>query len=402
MVLHMSCEFDKIWEREGHDAMKWEFPRYEQCSVHTKAQSIIPMWVADMDFATPECVIRAMQQRMEHPIFGYFGLPPEYVKAVALWQKTRFGVDYPFTRANILYQNSVLGGMAAFLTAYTLPGEQVLVNTPAYNGFLSVIANLGRVVCPSPLVQDAQGVYRLDFADMEKKIVEKKISVLIFCSPQNPTGRVWERAELEQLVALCDKLGVKIVSDEIWADFVTDPACRHLPTQSVSERARQITMALYAPTKTFNIAGLVGAYSIIYNAQMANKLAAVSAATHYNGPNILSCWALIGGYEGGAAWVDEMDRYLRGNLEYVAHYLTAHFEGVKVTLPQATYLLWADIRGCGEDPDALYRRILATGVLPSNGRAYLAEGHLRFNVACPRSLCEEAMHRLDAVLPPKK
>lgn len=397
----MDCEFDRVWDRTGHDAMKWEFPQYEQCSVHTEAKDIIPMWVADMDFAAPACVTDALRQRLDHPIFGYFGLPPRYVEAVRLWQKTRFGVDYPFTRANILYQNSVLGGMAAFLTAYTLPGEQVLVNTPAYNGFVSVIANLGRTLCPSPLVQDENGVFRLDLADMEKKIIEKKISVLLFCSPQNPTGRVWERGEIEQVVDLCDRHGVKIISDEIWADLVTDPACRHLPTQSVSARARQITMALYAPTKTFNIAGLVGAYSIIYDPQMANKIAAVSTATHYNGPNILSCWALIGGYEGGAGWLDELNRYLRGNTEYVVNYLTSHFEGVRVTMPQATYLVWADLTRCG-DTDALYRRILDTGVLPSNGRSYLSPGWVRFNVACPRSQCEEAMRRLDGVLPAKK
>ncbi len=389
--------FDTVWNRtNGKDAIKWEIPRKAGAPVYTEAEDIIPMWVADMDFATPPCVIDAITTRLAHPILGYFDLPEPYIAAVNAWQHERLGVTETLTKAEIAYQNSVLGAVASFLQAYTLAGEKILMHSPIYLGFQAIVRNLGRVICDSPLEMDEDGIWRMNLADMEEKIVKEKISVMIFCSPHNPTGRVWERAEIAAVIALCDKHGVKLISDEIWADFITDPICKHITTQSVSEAARQMTMAVYAPSKTFNIAGLVGAYSIIYNTQMANKINAVANATHYNGANVLSCHALIGGYQHGAAWVDEMNEYIRGNQEYVVDFINTHCTGAKAYVPQATYLLWVDVSGCDKDFDTLYADILATGVLPSSGKGFYSDHHLRINVACPRSMCEAAMQRLKA------
>ncbi len=387
--------FDTVWNRtEGKDAIKWEVPRKAGSPVYTEAEDIIPMWVADMDFATPPCVIDAISARLAHPILGYFDLPAPYIDAVNHWQQTRFGVTETLTKKEIAYQNSVLGAVSSFLQAYTLASDKILIHSPIYTGFQMIIKNLGRTICASPLAMDEAGIYRMDLADMEAKIVAEKISVMIFCSPHNPTGRVWERKEIEAVVALCDKHGVTLISDEIWADFITDTACKHIVTQSVSERAKQMTMAVYAPSKTFNIAGLVGAYSIIYNNQMANKINALASATHYNGANILSCHALIGGYQNGAAWVDEMNQYIRSNQEYVVEFINTHCKGAKAYLPQAPYLLWVDVSGCNKDFDTLYADILATGILPSSGKGFCSDHHLRMNLACPRSVCEAAMQRL--------
>lgn len=397
----MNYDFDKVWDRVGHDAMKWDAARNPESAVYTTAESIIPMWVADMDFATAPSVVDALKERIEHPLFGYFPLPDRYINAIANWQKTRFGVEYPIERNNIMYQNSVLGGVSSFLSAYTLPGENVLVNSSTYVGFQGTAKNAARTLCYSDLEKDENGVYRMNFEDMEKKIEDNKISVMIFCSPHNPTGRVWERWEIEKVVEMCDRHDVKIISDEIWSDFIVDPACKHIPTQSVSERARQITMALYAPSKTFNLAGLVGSYSLMYNQQMINKITAVSASTHYNGANVLSCHALIGGYEGGAEWVDQLVRYIRGNQEYIVNYINDHFKGVSAYLPQGTYLLWVNVTDCGKDLDTVIKEMKEVGVLVNDGRAFKGQGFLRFNTACPRSLCEEAMKRLHQVFEAK-
>lgn len=397
----MNYDFDKVWDRVGHDATKWDAARDPKSPIYSTAETIVPMWVADMDFATAPSVVDALKERIEHPLFGYFPLPDRYIDAIANWQKTRFGISYPIERSNIMYQNSVLGGVASFLSAYTRPGENVLINSSTYVGFQGTAKNLARPLCYSDLVKDENGTYRMDFEDMERKIVENKTSVMIFCSPHNPTGRVWEKWEIEKVVELCDKYEMKIISDEIWADFIVDPNCKHIPTQSVSERAKQITMALYAPSKTFNLAGLVGSYSLMYNAQMINKITATAASTHYNGANVLSCHALIGGYEGGAEWVNQLVRYIRGNQEYIVNYMNEHFQGVKAYLPQGTYLLWVDITDCGKEFAAVYQEMKDVGVLVNDGHAFQGGSFLRFNTACPRSACEEAMKRLHKVFLPR-
>ena len=393
----MAYNFDKIWERSGCDATKWDSPRKPQCQVYTEAESFVPMWIADMDFATPDFVVEAMKERMEHPIFGYFATPKRYFDAIRFWQRERYGVSYEIENGNIMYQNSVLGGVASFLSVYTLPGEAVLLNSPCYTAFQTTIHNLGRKICASELVKDGDGIYRMNFDEMERMMVENRISVMIFCSPHNPTGRVWARWEIQAVTELCARHGVKLVSDEIWADFIMEKDLRHIPTQTVSETARKITMALYAPSNVFNVAGLVGAYALIYDRQMMNKIAAYAKSTHYNETNILCCYSVIGGYENGGGWVDELVRYIRENQEYMVNYLETHFEGVKAYLPEGTYLLWVDISRCGMDYDEAFGKMIAAGVLPNSGKAFMGRNHIRFNAACPRSMCEEAMKRLHGV-----
>ncbi len=396
----MAHSFDSIIPRVGKDALKWDAPRDPKSPLHSAAQSLLPMWIADMDFATPDCVLDAVRARMEHPILGYFDVPERYYTAIDNWHKTRYGSTTTLTKQEVSYQNSVLGGIASVLHATTQPGEKILVHAATYVGFQHTIRGAGRTLCTSELLIDEQGIYRMDFADMEAKIQSEKISTMIFCSPHNPSGRVWERWEIEAVVALCDKYEVVLISDEIWADFITDPARAHIPTQSVSARAKEITAAFYAPSKTFNIAGLVGAYSVIYNRQLAQKTARAATASHYNCPNILSCYALIGGYEHGAEWVDALNAYVRANQEYVVDYLTTHFKGVHARVPQGTYLLWVDVSECGQSFEEIFAKLRTAGVLPNNGRDFFGKAHLRFNLACPRSICEEAMARLHSVFEP--
>lgn len=390
----MNYDFDKVFNRKENDSVKWDFPQNEKCPVYTPSKDIIPMWIADMDFAAPTCVIDAIKERCDHPLFGYFHLPQRYFDAIINWQKSRFGVTYDIQNENITYQNSVVGGVTSFISAYTLPGESILIHSSTYNGFQNIAKSIGRNLCTSDLVKDELGVFRMNFDDMELKIKNNRISSFVFCSPHNPTGRVWEKWELEKMIDLCAKYDVKIISDEIWADFIVDETCEFIPTQSVNEVGKNITMALYAPSKTFNLAGLVGAYSIIYNSAMIGKIAKASESTYYNMPNVLSCHSLIGGYENGSNWVDELNVYIRKNQEYVVNFVNENLKGLKAYLPQSTYLLWIEIIDTEKDFSEVFEEILATGVLPSSGQTYLQDNYLRFNVACPRTLCVEAMERL--------
>ncbi len=396
--------FDKVWERTGRNASKWDFnpmaPRKTDPNF-----TPLPLWVADMDFATAPSVVEAMQERLNHPLFGYYGDPDRYFNAIYKWQKERFGVT-GLKKEHIGYENGVLGGVAAVLHTLTKPGDPVLVHSPTYVGFTGVLKNNDMDIVSSPLVQDENGVYRMDFEDMEKKIQEKGIRVAIFCNPHNPTGRVWTKEEISDYIDLMGKYGVTVISDEIWADFMIQEGKKHTPTQSVSDLAKRITCAFYAPSKTFNLAGLVGSYHIIYRDDLREKVLKTESLSHYNSHNIMSTYALIGGYEGGAEWVDELCAYIRGNMQYCEDYCKKHFHGVKFTVNEGAYVALMDctewLEATGKTMDDMLDDMAWCGILVSDGRAFHADHHVRINFACPRLTVEQMMERLDKYVFNKK
>lgn len=239
----------------------------------------------------------------------------------------------------------------------------------------------------------------MDLADMEKKIVENRIHAAILCSPHNPTGRVWEREELEKMMELYRKHDVYVVSDEIWSDLILT-GHKHIPAQSISEDARQRTVALYAPSKTFNLAGLVGSYHIIYNSWLRDRINKESSLSHYNDMNVLSMYALIGAYKPeGYEWTDQLCQVLTGNVNYACDFINEHFEGVKVLKPQGTYMLLLDCeewcRKNGKSIDELQIAGLEVGVLWQDGRPFHSPYGIRMNLALPLSRVKEAFERLD-------
>ena len=397
----MASRFDKKIDRWATGATKWAMTKIPGSPQYTEVpkEDVIPMWVADMDFETAPSVIEALKERIEHPILGYSVLNERYVNAIASWQKDHYGTE-GVKEEHILYQNSVLGGVCSAISVYTQPGDWILTGQATYVGFQGSIRNLGRNVAFSPMVKDENGIYRMDFEDMEKQIVEKHIPMMIFCSPHNPTGRVWERWEIEKVVELCDKYNVFLFSDEIWADFMTDPASKHIPTQSVSETAKRICLASYAPSKTFNLAGLIGSYTICYNPVINARIKRQGESTHYNNANVLSLAACTGAYEGGDEYVQELMPYLRRNQEYMVNFLNSR-KGIDAYLPQGTYLLWVDVAGCGMDMDTVMKKLNETGVIVNDGRPFQGPTHLRINVACPYDSVVEACRRLETVFPAK-
>ena len=239
----------------------------------------------------------------------------------------------------------------------------------------------------------------MDLADMERKIVENNIHAAILCSPHNPTGRVWEREELEVAMKLYRKHDVFVVSDEIWSDIIM-AGNKHIPTQSVSEDARQRTVALYAPSKTFNLAGLVGSYHIIYNDRLRHRVEKESSLSHYNSMNLLSMYALIGAYrDEGYLWTDELCETIGQNIDYACAYIKEHFDGVSVFSPQGTYMLFIDCKEWLEKNrkslDELLRAGWDVGVAWQDGRQHGGTTHIRLNLALPLSRVKEAFRRLD-------
>lgn len=393
----MKYNFTDIIERNGKDAIAAEKIPYAADVQVKEGFSRIPMWVADMNFATAPSIPQKVAERLEHPLYGYFEPRQEYYDAIIRWQQERHGVQ-GLTKECIGYENGVLGGVVSALNVFCSRGDKVLLHSPTYVGFTGSLGNNGYDMVLSPLHRDAQGVWRMDFADMEKKLKEQSIHAAVFCSPHNPCGRVWERWELEEAMALFKKYDVKVVSDEIWSDIILD-GNTHIPTQSISEDARMRTAALYAPSKTFNLAGLIGSYHIIYNPWIRDRVLKESSLCHYNSMNVLSMYALLGAYsDEGAEWADELCQVLSGNVAYACDYIAEHFPGVSVAKPQGTYMLLLDCSDwCsqhGKTIDDVQRAGVEAGVIWQDGRAFHSPCGIRMNLALPKTLLEEAVDRL--------
>ena len=397
----MKYDFTSIMDRRGKDAIAVDglgtLPGFTP-DLPKDGYDTIPMWVADMNFPTVPSICDAIVERVQHPAFGYFSPSEKYYNAIINWQEERNGVT-GLTKECIGYENGVLGGVISVLNAFSAPGDAVLLHSPTYIGFTMSLENNGRKIIHSPLKQDENGVWRMDYEDMDKKIKAHKIHTAIFCNPHNPCGRVWEKWEIEKAMEVYKNNDCIVISDEIWSDLILD-GNKHIPVQSVSEDARKRTVALYAPSKTFNLAGLIGSYHIIYDPYLRDRVRAQSSKSHYNDMNVLSMHALIGAYRPeGAEWVDELCQVLTKNVDYAYDYITKNFKGVKLSKPQGTYMLFMDCtdwcKENGKTIDELEKAGWDVGVAWQDGRMFHGPCSIRLNLALPFSRVEEAMKRLN-------
>ena len=396
----MTYDFTSNMDRRGKDALAIDglgtvpgFPTPPR-----EGFDQIPMWVADMNFPTCPTITQAVAERLAHPAFGYFDPSDEYFDAIIGWQRDRNGVA-GLSREHIGYENGVLGGAVSVLRAMALPGDAVLVHSPTYIGFTKTLERNGYKIVLSPLVRDEAGVWRMDYEDMAAKLEESHAHVAIFCSPHNPSGRVWEREEIERAMEVYAAHDCVVISDEIWSDIIL-PGHAHVPTQSVSEDARRRTVALYAPSKTFNLAGLIGSYHVIYDDYLRDRVDAAAAKTGYNHMNVLSMHALVGAYTPeGRAWVDELTQVLDGNVAWAVDFIREHFEGVELARPQGTYMLFPDCGAwCarhGKTVDDILSAAWDVGVDIQDGRPFHGPNHVRINLALPLSRVQEGFERLD-------
>ena len=393
----MKYDITSILDRNGKDAIAVEHIPIPGAQVK-EGFDRMRLWVADMNFPTVPTVVETMMERVQHPAYGYFDPSEEYYASIIRWQEKRNGVT-GLKPEHIGYENGVLGGVISALNVMCSKGDNVLLHSPTYIGFTMSLENNGYHIVHSPLIKDENGVWRMDFEDMEKKIVKNRIHAAVFCSPHNPCGRVWARWEIEKAMELYKKYDVFVISDEIWSDLILE-GHKHIPTQSVSEDARNRTVAMYAPSKTFNLAGLVGSYHIIYNDWIRDRVEKESSLSHYNDMNVLSMHALIGAYKPeGYEWVDELRQVLTGNVEFACRYIQDHFEGIEVSKPEGTYMLFLDCtKWCekhGKTIDELQRAGVEVGVIWQDGRPFHGPCHIRMNLALPFSRVQEAFERLD-------
>lgn len=401
----MKYDFTSIIDRNGKDAIAMDVEAGVRigflCGDGVKIREgfdVIPMWVADMNFPTVPTIPEAIIERAKHPAYGYFNPTEEYFQSIITWHEKRNGVT-GLTKECIGYENGVLGGVISALNVICSKGDKVLLHSPTYIGFTNSMTNNGFDMVLSPLKKDENDVWRMDLEDMEEKLRTQNIHAAVLCSPHSPTGRVWERWELEKAMELFEKYDVKVVSDEIWSDLILN-GHKHIPAQMVNEWARQNTVAVYAPSKTFNLAGLVGSYHIIYNKWLRDRVRKESSLPHYNDMNVLSMHALLGAYKPeGYEWVDELNQVLTENVNFACDYIRDHFDGVEVSKPDGTYMLFLDCtKWCekhGKTIEEVQRAGIEVGVIWQDGRIFHGPCAIRLNLALPLSRVKEAMERLD-------
>ncbi|MCI8659843.1 MAG: aminotransferase class I/II-fold pyridoxal phosphate-dependent enzyme [Lachnospiraceae bacterium] len=396
----MKYDFTSIIDRRGKDSIAVDGLGSGGSAPEKPKREFeaIPMWIADMNFPVLPAIQEAIIERVKHPAFGYFNLSDDYFDSIIDWQVNRNQMS-GLTRACIGYENGVLGGLVSAVEAFSAPGDGVLLHSPTYIGFTKSLSNCGRQIVHSPLKLDENGVWRMDYEDMDKKIKENKIHVAVFCNPHNPCGRVWERWELEKAMEVYKSNDCVVISDEIWSDIILN-GNHHIPVQRISQDARNRTVALYAPSKTFNLAGLIGSYHIIYNPYLRERVEAQSSKCHYNSVNVLSMHALVGAYgPEGHIWVDELCQTITANVEYACDFIHSHFPGVQVAKPQGTYMLFLDctqwLQSHNKTIDELEKAGWDVGVAWQDGRMFHGSNAIRINLALPLSKVQEAFERME-------
>jgi len=382
------ADFDRLTDRRGTDCLKYDF-----AAERGYPAEVLPFWVADMDFPAPEPVVKALEQRARHGIFGYTDIKDDYREILARWFEQRHGWQIEGEWLSIT--PGVVFGICTAIRAFTQPGEGVLICPPVYYPFAASIKANGRKLVESPLVEK-DGHYEIDFQDFEQKIVANEVKLFVLCSPHNPVGRVWSRQELEQVAAICQKHRVMVVADEIHQDFVR-PGHRHTVFASLGAEVADFTVTCTSPSKTFNLAGLQVSHIFISNESLRRKFRRELEAVGYGEPNAMAEAAAKAAYSEGEPWLTELLSYLEENLRRTRAFLEEHLPQVKLIEPEGTYLLWLDCRGTGLSPEEQEKAIVQRGrIWLDEGRIFGkgGEGFQRINMACPWAILEEGLKRL--------
>lgn len=384
--------FDQVIDRCNTNSVKFDLALAQGYPA-----DVLPLWVADMDFQAPPCVLDALHKAADFGIFGYSFLGDGYFEAIRNWFSRRF--DWQVQREWLITTPGVVFALSAAVRAITNPGDAVLVQPPVYYPFYRVIQQNGRTLVESPMIYE-NGRYSIDFADFEKKITEKDVKLFILCSPHNPVCRVWTTEELRTIGAICKKHGVRVISDEIHCDFAF-PEHPHTPFVKACPEMMDSTVVCTAPSKSFNLAGLQVSNIFVPGKELHDKLKAEMAVLNYDSPNMLGAIACQAAYEAGEQWLDDCKAYMRGNLDYVRSFLAEHLPKIRLVEPEGTYFAWLDCTGLGLTKEELDDVIIHKAKLWLDSGAIFgkeAEQFQRVVLACPRATLEEAMHRLQKAI----
>ena len=382
----MKYDFDTIVDRYNTGSVK-----YDTAERSGMPADVMPMWVADMDFRAPAEIVSRMRQLCDFGVYGYTMVTDSYFDAVRNWFSSRF--DWEVERKWLVTTPGVVFALSAAVKAFTEPGEGVLIQRPVYYPFTEVVENNGRVVVNSSLRYD-KGSYAIDYEDLEAKLARDDVKLMLICSPHNPVGRVWTRNELSKVCRLCLKYNVKMVSDEIHADFVFANR-EHVPLASLSEQVRENCVVCTAPSKSFNLAGLQISNIFIPNRDMRHAFRRELEKTGLFGVNMVGLCACQAAYESGGEWLDQLKEYLEGNIQFLKSFVNEHMPRIKVVDTEGTYLVWMDLQELNlvDQKDFIVNK---AGLWLDTGSMFGEEGlgFERINVACPRAVLEEALNRL--------
>lgn len=383
----MKYNFDEIIDRRNTESAKWKALK----QLYGR-ENIISMWVADMDFKSPPEVIQNLKERADHGVFGYPMIDDNYFDSFVNWVKKRHELN--ISKEWIITADGVVDALKIAILAFSKPGDKVVIQTPVYYPFYNIIKSNGREILRNSLKTE-NGNYLMDYKDLEKKLSDKRTKLFILCNPHNPVGRVWTKQELKKLSDLCIKHNVILLSDEIHSDLIY-PSNKHIPIVSISQEIKEKSLTFFAPSKTFNLAGLKASYVVIPNNELKNEYKNTIESISSSSLNIFGMIAAKVAYEKGEDWLKELLIYLENNIDFVISFFNDKLPKVKITKPEGTYLMWLDFRAYGDEEKIKEVLVNQAKVGLEEGSIFGEEGkgYFRMNIGCPKSLIEKACNNI--------
>lgn len=384
----MKYNFDEIIDRSHTGSVK-----QDKLKALYGDADLIPLWVADTDFRSAPAITEALQKRVEHGIFGYTVPPEDYLSSIVRWLQKRHG--WAVKKEHVNFVPGVVKGIAFALDVFTEVGDHIIIQPPVYHPFRLVPTALKRNVINNPLILE-DGQYRMDFDGLRHILSQHTCKMFILCNPHNPGGRVWRDVELRELAEICYENGVMVLSDEIHADMAL-PGFSHIPFASVSAKAEEISLTLMAPSKSFNIAGIVSSFSVIPNKKIREQYLAYLEPRELSQGTIFAYTATTAAYEEGEEWLNQMNEYVQGNVDFVNNFLKEHIPQIKAILPEASFLVWLDCRTLNLSQPELVSLFVKKAHLALNDGTIFGqggEGFMRLNVGTTRSVLEKALKNL--------
>ena len=384
----MNYNFDEVIDRSNSDCSK-----IENLKPLFGREDIIPLWVADMDFKSPPAITRALMKRVEHGVFGYTVQSEDYFNSIINWLNKRY--NWIVSKEDINYLPGVVKGFSIAIEVFTEVGDNIIIQPPVYHPFRIMTKALNRNVVNNPLILE-NGQYRIDFDGLRKIVSEKNCKMLIFCNPHNPGGRVWSTEELKELSQICFENDILVVSDEIHSDMAL-PGFIHTPFATISTEAENNSITLMAPSKTFNIAGIVSSYAVISKKEIRDKYHSFVKKRGLDEGNLFAYTATVSAYNECDDWLDEMLKYVQSNVDFVDSYLKNNIPEIKTILPEASFLIWLDCRSLNLSQNELVKLFVDKAGLALNDGSIFGsggEGFMRLNVGSPKSILEKALSNL--------
>ena len=384
-------DFDRYIERRGSGAIK-----YDGLKQWYGDSELLPMWVADMDFATPDFIIDALKQRLDHPIFGYTIEPERYRPSIVEWLYNRHG--WKIESGWISFIPGIVKGIGMAISALLQPGDKIIIQPPVYHPFRMVAEHNGCEVVENPLKQEVDGSYTMDLEHLDS--IAAGCKMLILANPHNPVGILWSKETLIRLAEICSKHNIIVISDEIHSDMALWGG-KHTPFASVSDKAAQCSITFGAPSKTFNIAGIVASYAVVPNSELRERFYGWMEGNELNQPNIFATIATIAAFDNGEQWRQEMIKYIEGNIEFVEQFCCQYIPQIKPIRPQASYLVWLDCRGLNLNHEQIVELFTKRAKLALNdGAMFGSEGScfMRLNVGTTRAVLTTALEQLKSAV----